>query len=491
MWMPNWKWSSVEMWASSGQDEPARLPETAPLPRPDKVPVLGMDVAGRVEAVGAQVTRFQPGDEVFGWTNGSFAEYAVAPEDHLAAKPAALSFEEAAVVPISGFAALQAVRDVGEVQAGQKVLVLGAAGAVGWFAVQLAKAFDAQVTGVASTSQLELVRSIGADEVIDYTREDVTDGTRQWEVIVDTGGRRTLSQLRQALTPTGTLVIVGGGGADGGWVGSSATCGPPLVSRFVGQRLRMLSSKPNQKDLQVLRELIEAGKLRPLIGGTYHWVRPPRPYGPWKQATVAARSSSPSEARTTAQITRARSWNSATAGPSVAGERRADRLDPGRLNTSGSARPPDACWPTTPQPDGGVDFACFGIRFFVGCALIISWIIQTIVLYPSGAVWTDEASNVSRLDPSRADQADAKHPTRNRKVVGSNPSSGSASPSSDRMRGRLIARFACLVDEPIASAPLFRSAIEDSAGDLFMAGTEVPTDPGHPPLMCLAPIGRS
>ena len=161
--------------------------------RKPKVPVLGMDVAGRVQAVGAQVTRFRPGDEVFGWTDGAFAEYAVAPEDHLAAKPAALSFEQAAVVPISGFAALQAVRDVGEVQAGQRVLVIGAAGAVGWFAVQLAKAFGAQVTGVASTSQLEPVGSIGADEVIDYTRQDVTDGTRQWDLIIDTGGRRTLS----------------------------------------------------------------------------------------------------------------------------------------------------------------------------------------------------------------------------------------------------------------------------------------------------------
>jgi NADPH:quinone reductase-like Zn-dependent oxidoreductase len=237
--------------------------------RKPKVPVLGMDVAGRVEAVGKDVTRFQPGDEVFGWTDGAFAEYAVVPEDHLAAKPAALSFEEAAVVPISGFAALQAVRDLGEVQAGQTVLILGAAGAVGWFAVQLAKAFGAQVTGVASTSQLELVGSIGADEVIDYTRQDVTDGARQWEVIVDTGGRRTLSQLRQALTPTGTLVIVGGEGG-GRWLGGFLrNLRAPLVSRFVGQRLRMLSSKPNQKDLQVLRELIEAGKLRPLIGRTY------------------------------------------------------------------------------------------------------------------------------------------------------------------------------------------------------------------------------
>jgi NADPH:quinone reductase-like Zn-dependent oxidoreductase len=238
-------------------------------PRAPKVPVLGMDVAGRVEAVGKDVTRFQPGDEVFGWTDGSFAEYAIAPEDHLAAKPAGLSFEEAAVVPISGLAALQAVRDVGEVQAGQHVLVIGAAGAVGWFAVQLAKAFGAQVTGVASTSQLELVGSVGADEVIDYTRTDVTDGTRQWDVIIDTGGRRTLAQLRRALTPTGTLAIVGGEGG-GRWLGGFLrNLRAPLLSRFIGQRLRMLTSKPNQDDLQVLRELIEAGKLRPLIGRTY------------------------------------------------------------------------------------------------------------------------------------------------------------------------------------------------------------------------------
>jgi NADPH:quinone reductase-like Zn-dependent oxidoreductase len=234
-----------------------------------KVPVLGMDVAGRVEAVGARVTRFQPGDEVFGWCDGSLAEYACAGEDHFAAKPAGLSFEEAAVVPISGFAALQGVRDVGEVQPGQQVLVIGAAGAVGWFAVQLAKAFGARVTGVASTTQVELVRSVGADEVIDYTRQDVTDGTRQWEVIIDTGGRRTLSQLRRALTANGTLVIVGGEGG-GRWMGGFLrNLRAPVVSRFVGQRLRMLVSKERQEDLEALRELVEAGKLRPLIGRTY------------------------------------------------------------------------------------------------------------------------------------------------------------------------------------------------------------------------------
>ena len=241
---------------------------TLGLRRP-KVPVSGMEVAGTVEAVGAQVTRFRPGDEVFGWCDGAFAEYAMAPEDHLAAKPAALSFTQAAVVPISGFAALQAVRDVGEVRAGQRVLVIGAAGAVGWFAVQLVKAFGAQVTGVASTSQVELVRSVGVDEVIDYTRTDVTDGTRRWDVIIDTGGRRSLSRLRRALTPAGTLVIVGGEGG-GRWMGGFLrNLRAPVLSRFVGQRLRMLVSKERLEDLQVLGELVEAGKLTPRVGRSY------------------------------------------------------------------------------------------------------------------------------------------------------------------------------------------------------------------------------
>ena len=241
---------------------------TLGLRRP-KVPVLGMDVAGRVEAVGPNVTRFQPGDAVFGWCDGAFAEYAVAPEGQLAAKPAALSFEQAAVVPISGFAALQGLRDVGEIQAGQKVLVIGAAGGVGSFAVQLAKAFGAEVTGVASTTQLELVRSIGADEVVDYTREDVTDGTQQWDLILDTAGRRSLSQLRRALTPRGTLVIVGGEGAGRLMGGFTRNLRAPVLSRFVGQRLRMLASKERPEDLQTLRELLEAGKLTPRVGRTY------------------------------------------------------------------------------------------------------------------------------------------------------------------------------------------------------------------------------
>jgi NADPH:quinone reductase-like Zn-dependent oxidoreductase len=172
-------------------------------------------------------------------------------------------------VPTSGFAALQGLRDVGAVQPGQRVLVIGAAGGVGSFGVQLAKAFGAEVTGVASTSQVDLVRSIGADQVIDYTRTDITDGTRHWDLILDCAGRRTLSQLRRALTPTGTLVIVGGEGG-GRWLGGfDRNLRAVALSRLVGQRLRMLSSKPGQTDLQALRELLEAGKLTPVIGRTY------------------------------------------------------------------------------------------------------------------------------------------------------------------------------------------------------------------------------
>jgi NADPH:quinone reductase-like Zn-dependent oxidoreductase len=237
--------------------------------RKPKVPALGMDLAGRVEAVGEQVTRFQPGAEVFGWCDGSYAEYACVPEDHFEPKPANLSFQQAAAVPISGFAALQALRDVGAVQAGQRVLVIGAAGGVGSFAVQLAKAFGAQVTGVCSTNKVELVGSIGADQVIDYTRQDVTDGTRHFDLIIDTGGHRSLSRLRRALTPRGTLVIVGSEGR-GRWLGGfDRQLRALALSRIVGQRLRMLSSKPRQEDLQVLRELLEAGKVTPLIDRTY------------------------------------------------------------------------------------------------------------------------------------------------------------------------------------------------------------------------------
>jgi NADPH:quinone reductase-like Zn-dependent oxidoreductase len=238
--------------------------------RKPKVPVRGMDLAGRVEEVGGDVTRFQPGDAVFGWTDdGAFAEYACAREDHLAPKPASLTFQQAAAVPISGFAALQGLRDVGEIQAGQKILVIGAAGGVGSFAVQLAKAFGAEVTGVCRSAQVELVRSIGADEVIDYTREDATDGTRRWDLILDTAGHRSLSRLRRALTQGGTLVIVGSEGR-GRWMGGfDRNLRAVALSRVVGQRLRMLGSKPRQDDLQTLRELIEAGKVAPVIDRAY------------------------------------------------------------------------------------------------------------------------------------------------------------------------------------------------------------------------------
>jgi NADPH:quinone reductase-like Zn-dependent oxidoreductase len=266
---------------------------TLGLRRP-KAPVLGMDVAGRVEAVGDNVTRFRPGDAVFGWTDGgSYAEYASAPEDHFVPKPASVTFEQAAAAPISGLTALQGLRDVGEIQPGQKVLIIGAAGGVGSFAVQLAKAFGAHVTGVASTTQVELVRSIGADDVIDYTRDDVTDGTRHWDLVLDTAGHRSLSRLRRALTPGGTLVIVGSEGR-GRWMGGfDRQLRAVALSRFVGQRLRMLSSKPRQEDLQTCGTSSRPARSRPSSTGPTRCARCPRPSATWSRATeAAARSSS-------------------------------------------------------------------------------------------------------------------------------------------------------------------------------------------------------
>jgi NADPH:quinone reductase-like Zn-dependent oxidoreductase len=231
--------------------------------------VAGLDVAGTVVAVGAEVTRFQPGDEVFGIAGGSFAQYAAAREDKLAHKPANLSFEQAAVVPISGGTALQALRDAGRVEAGQKVLVIGASGGVGSYAVQLAKALGAHVTGVCSTAKVDLVRSLGADDVIDYTRQDFADGSQRYDLILDIGGNSRLSRLRRALTPTGTLVIVGGeegGKLTGGFQRSLAA---PVLSLFVRQRLTMLASKERHTDLEALRPLIEAGHVTPAIDRTY------------------------------------------------------------------------------------------------------------------------------------------------------------------------------------------------------------------------------
>src|ERR1700733_16059464 len=204
--------------------------------RVPKTPVPGTDVAGVVSAVGHEVTRFQPGDEVFGTGQGTFAEYARAPENKLAPKPANLTFEQAAVVALSGQTALQGLRDYGRIQPGQKVLITGASGGVGTFAVQLAKAFGAQVTGVCSTTKADLVRSIGADHVIDYTREDFADGKQRHDLILDIGGNPSLSRLRRALAPTGTLVIAGGE-TGGRWLaGSDRQLRALLLSRFVGQK---------------------------------------------------------------------------------------------------------------------------------------------------------------------------------------------------------------------------------------------------------------
>jgi NADPH:quinone reductase-like Zn-dependent oxidoreductase len=244
--------------------------------RRPKVPVRGRDVAGTVEAVGSSVEGFNPGDEVMGVVEGSFAELAIARPDKLVPKPARLTLEEAAAVPISGLTALQALRDVGRVRPGQTVLVIGAAGGVGTLTVQIAKAFGAKVTGVCSTTKVDLVRSIGADEVIDYTREDFADESRRWDLIVDTAGRRPLSQLRRALTPKGTLVIVGGDGG-GPWTGGffRGMLRAPLLSLFVGQRLRGLTSKEKKADLQTLGELIEAGNVTPVIDKTYPLIEAP------------------------------------------------------------------------------------------------------------------------------------------------------------------------------------------------------------------------
>ena len=233
--------------------------------RTPKNPVRGLDVAGRVEQVGTQVTSFEPGDEVFGTCDGSFAEYATTSEDRLTRKPASLSFEQAAAVPTSGYAALQAVRDHGQVRAGQRVLVIGAGGGVGTFAVQIAKAYGARVTGVASTAKIDLIRSIGADAAIDYTVQDFADRPDRYEVIVDVAGNRALSRLRRALTPHGTLVIVGGEGG-GRWLGGvDRQLRARLLSPFVGQSLRSCFSSERPEDLEELRRLIEAGDVAPVV----------------------------------------------------------------------------------------------------------------------------------------------------------------------------------------------------------------------------------
>ena len=237
--------------------------------RAPKVKVRGRDVSGTVQTVGQGVTRFKPGDDVYGTVEGSFAELACASETRFAHKPGSLTFEQAAAVPISGMTALVAVRDRGRVQTGQHVLIVGAGGGVGSFAVQLAKARGAHVTGVCSSSKVELVRSIGADDVIDYTREDFADGTRQFDVIIDTAGRRPLSLVRRALAGDGVLVIVGGEGG-GRWLGGfQRQLGAPFRSIGRKQKLIGLMYRETQDLLVTLTELIEAGKVAPVIDRTY------------------------------------------------------------------------------------------------------------------------------------------------------------------------------------------------------------------------------
>lgn len=239
--------------------------------RKPKVAVRGRDLAGVVETVGARVTRFRVGDEVYGTCEGgSFAEYATAGEQRLAAKPAGISFEQAAVTPISGVTALQAVRDVGRVQSGHQVMVIGAAGGVGSFAVQMAKAFGATVTGVCGTAKADLVRSLGADDIIDYTEDEVDRDGARYDVVIDTAGNRPLRLLRRAMTPHATLVLVGGEHGGGRLLaGFDRQLRAPLVSMFVGQRLRGLMAKENADDLRAITGLIESGAVTPVIDRTY------------------------------------------------------------------------------------------------------------------------------------------------------------------------------------------------------------------------------
>ena len=233
--------------------------------RAPKVRVRGRDVAGTVEAVGASVTRFRPGDAVFGISEGSFAEYTCAPEDRFVAKPDGLSFEEAAAVPISALTALQAVR-AGRVTSGKRVLIIGAAGGVGSFAVQLARSAGAHVTGVCSTGKVDLVRSLGADEVVDYTRSGLGSG---YDVILDTAGNRPLSLLRRSLTPAGTLVIVGGEGGGRLLGGVDRVLRASLLSLFVRERLVGLFSRERLVDLEFLRSLVGDGSLRVVIDRSF------------------------------------------------------------------------------------------------------------------------------------------------------------------------------------------------------------------------------
>lgn len=233
---------------------------------------LGVDFAGTVEAVGKNVTQFKPGDEVFGGRGGAFAEY-VCPRATraVALKPASISFEDAASVNIAGITALQAVRDKGKVQLGQKVLINGASGGVGTFAVQIAKSLGADVTGVCSTRNIDLVKSLGADHVVDYTKEDFTKSAERYDVVIDNVGNHSLSECRGVLTPNGKYVLIGGGGAsDQGFFGGlSKALWAVIFSKFVNQQMGMMMADANHNDLTVLADMMQSGKLRPVIDRTY------------------------------------------------------------------------------------------------------------------------------------------------------------------------------------------------------------------------------
>ena len=230
---------------------------------------LGVDFAGTVEAVGSAVTRFRPGDEVFGGASGAFAEYLTVADDRAVAhKPGKVTFAEAAAVTIAGITALQALRDKGTLEPGQRVLINGASGGVGTFAVQIARAIGAEVTAVCSTRNVEMVRSLGADHVIDYTKEDYTESGETWDVIIDNVGNHSLLKNRKVLSPEGTFVIVGGPAGD--WVGPLARpVGAALLSPFVGQDYVMLLARLKQEDLEILGELMAEGKLKPVIDRHY------------------------------------------------------------------------------------------------------------------------------------------------------------------------------------------------------------------------------
>lgn len=239
----------------------------------DKVP--GRDLAGVVEAVGSAVTRFAIGDEVYGIGRGTFAEHAVAPETKLAHKPARLSFEQAAVVPISAGTALQALTDQGHLEAGQSVLVIGASGGVGSYAVQLAKALGGEVTGVAGTEKRDLVRSLGADHVIDHSQADFADGTSRYDLILDIAGNPRLSRLRRALTPAGTVVLVGGEHGGDLTGGMNRSLRALLLTPFIGQRFVMFIAKERADDLERLAGFFEAGTVVPSLGHTFPLDRVP------------------------------------------------------------------------------------------------------------------------------------------------------------------------------------------------------------------------